>query len=113
MSGITENDQDVIPKISKNEVNTIIQKKSGINLQKTEIDLKIGQDIKRVHNEKEESVLATVAKEKNEKNALKPNHLYVRNTKEMETILLRRSQKRDQEKRLKIFREKNSVQREL
>lgn len=120
LSGTVENVKDMTPKISKSEEKSIIQQQnSGIVLEKTETKLKteseeriaqveeIGQD------EPIEDTVIKAEKEEDTKKSLKPHHLYVRNTKEMETMILKRVQQKDQEKRLKIFREKNNLKREL
>ena len=127
--GTVENVKGVTPKMSKSEVHSITQQQTrGIVLEKTEANLKIDQDKnivqveeidqneKIVHNRKTELDVREVKKEENTKNTLKPHHLYVRNLEEVkierETNLLKKLQQRDKEKRLKVYREKHSIQSE-
>lgn len=114
LSGTVENVQDVSPKLSKSEISSITQREtSEADLQKIETNIKIVQNEKIDQDEKIEVDEIKVEKEETTKRTLKPHHLYVRNAKEMETILLKRAQQWDQEKRLKILREKHSLKREL
>lgn len=115
LSKTEDNVNVVTQEMSKSEeVNSFTPREtSEVDLQKTETNLKMAQNEKIDQDETIEANAIEVEKEEKTKKTLKPHHLYVRNAKEMETMLLKKARQRDQEKRLKILREQHSVKREL
>lgn len=88
------------------------QQANGIDLQKTEMHSKMDQSKVIDQDEKTEDDTIKAEREENTSKALKPNHLYVKNPKEMEKMLLKQARRQDMEKRLKTFHEKHNAEQE-
>lgn len=116
----SNNTKDAVTELSKSDESSLPkQQANGIDIQKTEMHSKMDQNKVIDQDEKREDNLIVAEREEDtrkvlrEKKALKPHHLYVKNPKEMEKVLLKQAQKRDMEKRLRMLREKHSEEREL